>query len=59
MSGDRRNIERLTDEDFASVRRMRFGRLPARVMPADLIETAETDAPRDEVEQPLVRREWG
>ncbi|MFC6018275.1 hypothetical protein ACFP2T_18950 [Plantactinospora solaniradicis] len=59
MGEDRGHTERLTDEEFASVRRVRFGRLPARVVPADLVETAETDPPHDEVEPPMVRREWG
>lgn len=31
----------------------------ARVAPADLVETTQTDPPHQESEQPPVRREWG
>jgi hypothetical protein len=59
MGEDRGHTERLTDEEFARLRHVRFGELPARVEPADLVETAETDPPHEELEQPPVRREWG
>jgi hypothetical protein len=59
MSEDREHTERLTDEEFDVLRHTRFGELPARVPPADLVETAETDPAHEEPEQPPVRREWG
>ena len=59
MGEDRGHTERLTDEEFEVLRHVRFGKLPAQVAPADLVETAETDPPHEEPEQPPVRREWG
>ena len=59
MGGDRGQTERLTDEEFEVLRHVRFGRLSARVAPAGLVETAETDPAHEEPQQPPVRREWG
>jgi hypothetical protein len=59
MGEDRVHTDRLTDEKFEVLRHVRFGKLPARVAPADLVETTETDPPHEEPEQPPVRREWG
>jgi hypothetical protein len=38
--------ERFTDEDAAFLRHVRFGELPPRVRPEDLVETTETEPPR-------------
>jgi hypothetical protein len=51
--------ERLTDEEIEARRRARFGTLPVRIMPADLVETARTEPPHEEPAEPAVRREWG
>ncbi|MEV4657806.1 hypothetical protein [Micromonospora sp. NPDC049301] len=60
MVEDRGHTERLTDAEFARLRHVRFGELPAGVAPAeDLVETVDTDPPHEEPEQPPVRREWG
>ena len=59
MDEDREHHERFTDEELAFLRFARFGELPARVAPADLIESAETDPPHEEPAEPSVRREWG
>ncbi|RZU76377.1 hypothetical protein EV384_5026 [Micromonospora kangleipakensis] len=59
MGEDRGHTDRSTDEEFEVLRHVRFGELPARVAPADQVETAETDPPHEEPEQPPVRREWG
>jgi hypothetical protein len=59
MGEDRGHTEQFTDEEFAFLRHVRFGELPARVAPADLVETAEADPPHEEPQQPPVRREWG
>lgn len=59
MGEDRGHTERSTDEEFARRRHVRFGELPARVTPADLVETVDTDPPHEEPPQPPVRREWG
>ncbi|MDG4833798.1 hypothetical protein O7627_31465 [Solwaraspora sp. WMMD1047] len=58
MTDHRDRVERSSDEDFETLRRVRFGRLPTRVLPAELVETAETDPPHEEAD-PMVRREWG
>jgi hypothetical protein len=47
-----------TDES-ALLRRAKFGKLPARVVPDDMIETAETDRPHEESQEPIFRQEWG
>ena len=59
MGEDRGHTDRLTDEEFEIQRHVRFGKLPPRVAPADVVETTETDPPHEEPEQPPVRREWG
>lgn len=38
---------RFTDSEMAFLRHARFGELPARVRPADMVELVETDARRD------------
>ncbi|MFI6261393.1 hypothetical protein [Micromonospora sp. NPDC051006] len=57
--GDRRgHADRSKDEEFEEQRHARFGKLPDRVEPEDLVETADTDPPREEPPEPPVRREW-
>nr|MDT0660163.1 hypothetical protein [Micromonospora sp. DSM 115978] len=58
MTEDQDRTERSTDDEFEARRRARFGRLPTRVLPAELVETAKTDPPPEEAD-PMVRREWG
>jgi hypothetical protein len=48
-----------TEEELADLRHTRFGRLPARVRPEDLIESEETEPVHEEAQEPMVRREWG
>jgi hypothetical protein len=38
---------RFTDPDLAFLRHARFGELPPRVRPADMVELVETDPRRD------------
>jgi hypothetical protein len=38
---------RFTDPDLAFLRHARFGELPARVRPVDMVELVETDPRRD------------
>jgi len=59
MSDDRERTESSTEEDLAQQRQTRFGHLPARVRPEDLVETEDPDAAHEEPGQPMVRREWG
>jgi hypothetical protein len=59
MGDDREQTETRTDEDLAQLRHVRFGQLPARVRPEDLVETEDTESAHAEPEQPMVRREWG
>jgi hypothetical protein len=51
--------DRSTDEDFALLRHAKFGELPDRVAPEDMVETADADPAHEEPQQPPVRREWG
>jgi len=41
------SAERFTDEEMAFLRFVRFGELPARVLPEDRVELVETDPRRD------------
>jgi len=59
MSEDRERTEPHTEEELAHLRQMRFGHLPARVRPEDLVETEEAEPVHEEPGQPMVRREWG
>jgi hypothetical protein len=59
MGEDREQAAARTDEELTSLRHRRFGRLPARVRPEDLVETEETEVAHQEPGQPMVRREWG
>ena len=59
MSDDRDQTTARTDDDLTLQRQERFGHLPDRVRPEDVVETADTDSAHDEPEQPMVRREWG
>jgi hypothetical protein len=38
--------ERFTDDEMAFLRHARFGELPGRARPDELVEVAETEAPR-------------
>jgi hypothetical protein len=44
---------RLTDEDAAYLRHARFGALPRRVRPADVVETVATDTPHPAPRRPF------
>jgi hypothetical protein len=59
MSQDRVQSEPQTEQELADLRQTRFGHLPDRVRPEDLVETKEADAAPEEPVQPMVRREWG
>lgn len=39
--------EEFTDEELAFLRHVRFGELPARVLPDELVTLVETDPQRD------------
>ncbi|MFD4192445.1 MULTISPECIES: hypothetical protein [Amycolatopsis] len=45
--------ERFTDEELAFLRFARFGELPPRVLPDDLVEVVETEQPDLPVRQPF------
>jgi len=59
MNDDREQTETHTEQELADLRHLRFGHLPARVRPEDLVETEDADPGHGEPEQPMVRREWG
>ena len=58
MGDDRERTETRTEDELAQVRQQRFGHLPARVRPEDLVETEDTEPGHEEPGQPMVRREW-
>jgi hypothetical protein len=58
IGDDPGHTDRSTDEQFEGLRHLRSGKLPARVAPADLVETTQTDPPHEDSKQPPVRREW-
>lgn len=59
MSEEREHTDRSTDDEFEARRHGRFGKLPDRVPPEDLVETKDTDPAHEEPGEPPVRREWG
>jgi hypothetical protein len=50
--------ERFSDEELAFLRHARFGELPARVRPGELVELTETDPRRDRPEPSGNADEW-
>jgi hypothetical protein len=59
MGAERERAGEFTDEQYEVLRHVRFGELPARVAPVDLVETVQRDASHEEPPEPPVRREWG
>ena len=47
------------DEELARTRSARFGHLPDRVPPENLVEEEDREPAHEEPGQPMVRREWG
>jgi hypothetical protein len=44
---------RISDEDAALLRHIRFGELPSRMRPEDWVEETETDPPAHELERSI------
>jgi hypothetical protein len=59
MRSDQEHVEPRTEEELAHLRQTRFGHLPARVRPEDLVESEETEPVHEGPAEPMVRREWG
>lgn len=59
MIDDRESAERFTDEELAFLRFVRFGQLPARVLPDELLELASAHPRPDVPELPFDVRIWG
>lgn len=59
MGDDRERTGTHPEEELANQRHTRFGQLPARVRPEDLVETEDAGSGHEEPGQPMVRREWG
>lgn len=51
--------EDFTDEEFAFLRHVRFGQLPERVLPSDMVELSETEARRDWPDVVVDQRDLG
>jgi hypothetical protein len=51
--------ERFTDEEYAFLRFARFGQLPERVLPSQMVEEIKTDVPQDVPERAFDARKWG
>jgi hypothetical protein len=47
MADERESTERFTDEDLAFLRHVRFGELPTRVRPDEMVQLIETEPSRD------------
>jgi len=58
MSGDQ-EFEPRTEKELAHLRQTRFGHLPERVRPEDLVESEDSEPVHEEPAEPMVRREWG
>ena len=50
--------ESFTDEEYAFLRHVRFGELPARVRPEDLTGSVETETPPDRPDPVGGESEW-
>ncbi|MDO3685692.1 hypothetical protein [Micromonospora sp. C28ISP2-4] len=50
--------ESFTDEEYAFLRHVRFGELPARVRPEERIEATETEFPPDRPDPVGGESEW-
>ncbi|MBO4143484.1 hypothetical protein J5U46_25365 [Micromonospora tulbaghiae] len=50
--------ESFTDQEYAFLRHVRFGELPARVRPEERIEAAETEFPPDRPDPVGGESEW-
>ena len=59
MTDDHEPRERFTDEELAFLRHARFGELPARVLPSELVVLVETEQPEGLPRQAFDPREWG
>ncbi|HEX2771910.1 MAG TPA: hypothetical protein VHN18_05700, partial [Micromonosporaceae bacterium] len=55
----RRRADDLTDEEYARLRRTRFGQLPGRIPPAEMVELVKPNPIRETHESAEPRREWG
>ncbi|MEH0983716.1 hypothetical protein [Micromonospora sp. CPCC 205556] len=58
MTEDREPTDRPTDDESEARRRARFGKLPKRFAPEELVETKDTEPPPEGPGEPPVRREW-
>ncbi len=58
MAEESQSSEKFTDEEYASLRFFRFGSLPDRVLPSEMVEEVETDQPHEVPEPPLDLRTW-
>jgi hypothetical protein len=59
MAEDIASTEQFTDEEYAFLRFVRFGELPARILPSEMVEEVKTDQPQDVPEQAFDARRWG
>ncbi|MCW2882547.1 MAG: hypothetical protein JWQ95_6647 [Sphaerisporangium sp.] len=59
MAENSASTEEFTDEEYAFLRYARFGELPARVLPSEMVEEVKTDHPHDVPEQAFDARRWG
>jgi hypothetical protein len=56
---DRESAEVFTEEELSFLRHARFGQLPARVLPEEMVESVESDFRADVPEQAFDVRTWG
>jgi hypothetical protein len=49
---------RARDDEYARVRRVRFGQLPARILPGEMVEVVDPNPIRETHEPAEPRREW-
>ncbi|GII78510.1 hypothetical protein Sru01_34920 [Sphaerisporangium rufum] len=59
MTEDTAPAERFTDEEYAFLRYVRFGTLPPRVLPAEMVEEVDTDSRPDVPEGSQLPHRWG
>jgi hypothetical protein len=59
MADNHEQTETGKEKELADLRHEKFGHLPTRVLPDDLVETEEAKGPHEDPDEHLVRREWG
>ncbi|GII84346.1 hypothetical protein Ssi03_23360 [Sphaerisporangium siamense] len=59
MDDENTPVEQFSAEEYAFLRYVRFGTLPERVRPSEMVEVVATDRPQEVPDQALDAAHWG